>query len=98
MVGNGVGNSGWLVNHLDIAPPYAGLLMGISNTFGTVPGFVAPQVTDMITTADPLTQPGLLKQQWRLVFQITAVISGFGAVFFAVFARGDRQSWAGGAE
>jgi MFS family permease len=98
MVGNGVGNSGWLVNHLDIAPPYAGLLMGISNTFGTVPGFVAPQVTDMITTADPLTQPGLLKQQWRLVFQITAVISGFGAVFFAVFARGDRQRWAGGAE
>lgn len=98
MAGNGIGNSGWLVNHLDIAPPYAGLLMGISNTFGTVPGFVAPQVTDMITTADPATQPDLLKQQWRLVFQITAAISGFGIVFFAAFARGDRQRWAGGTE
>lgn len=98
MAGNGIGNSGWLVNHLDIAPPYAGLLMGISNTFGTVPGFVAPQVTDMITTADPATQPDLLKQQWRLVFQITAAVSGFGIVFFAAFARGERQRWAGGAE
>eukprot|EP00037_Helgoeca_nana_P015170 m.141938 g.141938 ORF g.141938 m.141938 type:complete len:519 (-) comp22892_c0_seq2:155-1711(-) len=95
MAGSGIGNSGWLVNHLDIAPPYAGLLMGITNTFGTIPGFVAPQVTDMITTADPVTQPDLLRQQWRTVFQITAAVSGFGIVFYAAFAKGERQRWAG---
>eukprot|EP00038_Savillea_parva_P007854 m.172914 g.172914 ORF g.172914 m.172914 type:complete len:545 (+) comp13610_c0_seq1:313-1947(+) len=96
MSGNGVGNSGWLVNHLDIAPPYAGLLMGITNTFGTVPGFIAPLVTDMITTADPHTEPELLKEQWRTVFQINAALSAFGIMVFITFARGERQVWAGG--
>ena len=33
-----------IFNQLDIAPAYAGVLMGITNTFGTVPGFFAPQV------------------------------------------------------
>jgi MFS transporter, ACS family, solute carrier family 17 (sodium-dependent inorganic phosphate cotransporter), other len=30
--------SGFIVNHLDIAPQFASILMGISNTFGTMPG------------------------------------------------------------
>lgn len=33
------------VNHLDIAPPYASILMGISNTFATLPGMFSPVVT-----------------------------------------------------
>lgn len=40
--------SGYAVNHLDIAPQYAGLLMGISNTFGTIPGIVSPLITGFI--------------------------------------------------
>lgn len=40
--------SGYAVNHLDIAPQYAGILMGISNTFGTVPGIVSPLITGFI--------------------------------------------------
>ena len=31
--------SGFLVNPGDIAPRYAGIIFGISNTFATVPGF-----------------------------------------------------------
>ena len=30
--------------------------MGITNTFATIPGFVAPQLTDSMTTADPKTR------------------------------------------
>ena len=36
------------VNHLDVAPNYAAILMGISNTVGTVPGIVSPAVTGAI--------------------------------------------------
>jgi len=41
--------------------------MGITNTFATIPGFVTPLLTNMITTADPDTEPELLKEQWREV-------------------------------
>ena len=37
--------AGFNVNHLDIAPQYAGVLMGITNTAATIPGFVAPALT-----------------------------------------------------
>jgi len=34
--------AGFSVNHLDLAPHYASLLMGISNTFATLPGMISP--------------------------------------------------------
>lgn len=37
--------SGFAVNHLDIAPQYASVLMGYGNTFATVPGIVSPLLT-----------------------------------------------------
>ena len=43
--------SGSSVNHLDIAPRYAGLLMGISNGAGTIPGIIAPYVAGAMTPA-----------------------------------------------
>jgi ACS family sodium-dependent inorganic phosphate cotransporter len=36
------------VNHLDIAPQHAGVLMGISNTVATLPGIISPLVTGFI--------------------------------------------------
>ena len=42
--------SGFAVNHLDVAPQYASILMGISNTFATVPGIVSPLLTGFIVT------------------------------------------------
>lgn len=38
------------VNHLDIAPPHASVLMGYSNTFATVPGIISPALTGYIVT------------------------------------------------
>lgn len=41
VVGLGIGQtvrSGYWVNSIDIAPKYAGVIMGISNTFATLPG------------------------------------------------------------
>lgn len=36
------------VNHLDVAPQHASVLMGISNTFATIPGIVSPALTGYI--------------------------------------------------
>lgn len=40
--------SGFCVNHLDIAPQFAGILFGISNTIGSIPGIVSPLLTGFI--------------------------------------------------
>ena len=36
--------SGFGCNHLDIAPRYAGVLMGLTNGVGTIPGIVGPYI------------------------------------------------------
>jgi len=41
--------SGWIVNHMDIAPAFAGILFGISNSIAAVTGFLSPVVAGMLT-------------------------------------------------
>ena len=45
----GFATAGYFVNHLDIAPQYSGVLMGISSTIGNTPGFIATLVTKALT-------------------------------------------------
>ena len=40
---------GFNVNHLDIAPRYASILMGLSNGVGTLSGMLCPVVTEVLT-------------------------------------------------
>lgn len=40
---------GFNVNHLDIAPRYASILMGMSNGFGTLSGMICPIVVESLT-------------------------------------------------
>jgi ACS family sodium-dependent inorganic phosphate cotransporter-like MFS transporter 5 len=87
-----VGTSGFhfssvLVNHIDIAPPFAGTLFGISNTLATIPGFLSPYVVKLITVNSS-------QEEWQIVFYITGAIYLFGAVFYCIFADGEVQDWA----
>jgi hypothetical protein len=41
--------TGFNVNHLDIAPRYASILMGMSNGIGTIAGLICPIAIDNIT-------------------------------------------------
>ena len=34
----------------DIAPAYAGIIFGISNTFATLPGIISPYIAGALTT------------------------------------------------
>jgi ACS family sodium-dependent inorganic phosphate cotransporter len=78
---------GFAVNHLDIAPQFAGILMGITNTFGTIPGIVSPLLTGFIVHDRSASQ-------WRIVFYIAAAIYLVGAVIYWFFASGELQPWA----
>ena len=33
-------------------------------------------------------------EEWRIVFYVWASVYAFGAIFFAIFARGETQDWA----
>lgn len=46
---SGFAISGFNVNHLDIAPRYASILMGMSNGIGTIAGLLVPFFVDNIT-------------------------------------------------
>jgi ACS family sodium-dependent inorganic phosphate cotransporter len=42
--------SSFSVNYLDIAPQFAGVLMGICNSFATVAGIISPILTGYVVT------------------------------------------------
>ncbi|KAG5678081.1 hypothetical protein PVAND_007783 [Polypedilum vanderplanki] len=79
--------SGFAINHLDIAPQYASILMGIGNTFGTIPGMVSPLLTGYIVTKST-------ESEWRIVFYITAALYISGCIFYWFFSSGKVQAWA----
>ncbi|XP_041535494.1 sialin isoform X2 [Microtus oregoni] len=83
----GFASSGFSINHLDIAPSYAGILLGITNTFATIPGMIGPIIAKSLTPDNTI-------REWQTVFCIAAAINVFGAIFFILFAKGEVQTWA----
>ena len=84
-IGNAVGafvTGGFAVNHMDIAPNHAGKLMGITNTFATIPGIIGVTVSGFILEATG---------SWALVFQVAGAVTVFGMVFYMLFASGEKQ-------
>lgn len=79
--------AGIFINQMDIAPRYSGVLLGITNTFGTVPGVLAPIATGYFTKDHTL-------DGWRKVFWMSAGINVFAALIFILFSSGDVQPWA----
>lgn len=57
---SGFAISGYNVNHLDIAPKYASILMGLSNGIGTLAGIFCPLLIDFLTK-DPVSRPHSIK-------------------------------------
>ncbi|XP_019743657.1 sialin isoform X1 [Hippocampus comes] len=83
----GLSSSGFNINHLDIAPSYAGILLGITNCFATIPGMVGPVIARSLTVNNTI-------EEWQTVFYIAAAINIFGATFYSIFGRGNVQPWA----
>lgn len=71
---------------MDISPPHASVVLGMSNCLGTVGGIVSPFITAAITKNQTLAE-------WRIVFYIVVGIYMFALIIFDIFAQGEVQSW-----
>ena len=91
---SGFAISGFNVNHLDIAPRYASILMGLSNAAGTLSGMIGPFIVGQITRGDATENFSEKSYDWKEVFVISALLHIMGIIFYGVFASGEEQSWA----
>ena len=72
---------GYSPNPFDIAPRYADVIWGLSNTFGALPGIIGVYATGwMVDRTGSFATP----------FYVTAGISFFGALIFLVFGSGKQ--------
>ncbi|XP_047477711.1 putative inorganic phosphate cotransporter [Penaeus chinensis] len=85
---NGASYSGNSLSEQDIAPNLAGTLLGITNTFGSATGFLAPLTVGAITSGNQ----GSLAA-WRLVFIITAIIYVVTCTLYLLLMSAEVQPW-----
>ena len=89
MTFNGAFSAGHFSSHLDLAPNFAGTLMGISNTFAGGCGTIVPMVIGAIRELDyldPFTQ-------WKIVFTLAAGIYLLGNFCYVLMISGEVQAW-----
>ena len=93
---------------LDIAPNFAGSVMGIINAVGNIMGFVAPLViqTDNLEDIKEMLMAHLLPQvvsaivnnnqtipQWRIVFLSAAAVNTVGNLVYVALGTSEEQPW-----
>lgn len=84
---NGGIYSGFKVNHLDISPRFAGILMAFTNCLANLTGLLAPIVAGYIIEGRPT------QAQWKIVFYIAGGVYIFCATFYNIFGSGRRLEW-----
>jgi MFS family permease len=80
--GGALGVAGFAANHLDIAPRYAGILMGLSNTFAQLPGIVGVALTGFIVNRT---------HSFDGVFYLIAVVYIVGTACYLTLGSGERR-------
>ncbi|KAI4346899.1 hypothetical protein L6164_007762 [Bauhinia variegata] len=86
-----LGRAGFAVNHMDIAPRYAGIVMGVSNTAGTLAGIVGVDLTGKLLEAAKTANSDLSSpESWRAVFTIPGLLCIFSSWIFLQFSTGER--------
>lgn len=75
--------AGFAVNHMDIAPRLAGVIMGISNTCGALAGMIGPWLTGCML--DAAAQP------WEIALRTPACLCVLGAIMYVWFATAEQM-------
>ncbi|GFX81584.1 putative transporter slc-17.2 [Trichonephila clavipes] len=79
--------SGHMLSFLDMAPEFAGTLMGIGNTISSLTGFITPLIVGVLTDGNNTLR------QWRIVFGITSALLTFASIVFIFFSSSEKQDW-----
>lgn len=86
-----LGRAGFAVNHMDVAPRYAGIVMGVSNTAGTLAGIVGVDLTGRLLEAAKTADLDLSNpDSWRAVFHIPGWLCMFSSFVFLLLSTGER--------
>ncbi|CAG9769193.1 unnamed protein product [Ceutorhynchus assimilis] len=75
------------INHVDISPKYAGLMLGMENSISQMVGLTGPIFVQYVVT--DLSDIYL----WRYVFLCISVITAVTALIFMVFGSAEIQWW-----
>ncbi|XP_028161269.1 sialin [Ostrinia nubilalis] len=78
---------GFLSNHIDIAPNFAGTLMALTNTVATIPGIVVPLFVGVLTHGNQTISA------WRIIFFVTIGLYAIEIVVYTLFGSGEEQPW-----
>ncbi|XP_004926297.1 ec74 protein isoform X1 [Bombyx mori] len=78
---------GFLSNHIDIAPNFAGTLMAMTNTVATIPGIVVPIFVGILTHGNQTISA------WRVIFFVTIGLYIIEIIAYTLFGSGEEQSW-----
>ncbi len=68
-------------NAMDVAPRYAGIIMGMQTTAGNIAGVIVPLIVGVIVA---------LTNRWDLVFYSAAAILLVGVIMWDIFATGSQ--------
>ncbi|XP_073982813.1 putative inorganic phosphate cotransporter [Rhodnius prolixus] len=79
--------NGYLTNHLDLSPNFAGTLMGITNGMSNITSICGPFIVGVIVTDESDVS------QWQLVFLISALVFTIGNITFLIFGSTETQPW-----
>ncbi|KAH8270801.1 hypothetical protein KR018_005114, partial [Drosophila ironensis] len=84
---NGATYLGYNMNHIDLSPNFAGILMGITNGVANIMSIIAPLIVGFIVTDehDPT--------QWRIVFFIASGFYLVGNTLYVIFGKASVQPW-----
>ncbi|XP_068220663.1 putative inorganic phosphate cotransporter isoform X1 [Palaemon carinicauda] len=84
---NGAVYCGYMCSHQDLAPNFAGVLMGFTNTVSNIPGFIAPSIIGLIIKNNQTLTA------WRTVFLIAAGVYLVTNTFYLIFISTATQPW-----
>ncbi|PRD27339.1 UNVERIFIED_CONTAM: Picot [Trichonephila clavipes] len=84
---NGFKYSGYNVTHVDMCPPLAGILFGLTNGIASLTGIIAPNMVGAFTSS------GGTRANWNKVFYVTAGIYFITSTIFNLLVSAELQDW-----
>ncbi|XP_054738585.1 putative inorganic phosphate cotransporter isoform X1 [Anastrepha obliqua] len=78
---------GFQVNHIDLSPNFAGIMMGITNCAANIMSIIAPLLVGFIVTDEKNSN------QWRIIFFIASGFYFIGNLMFIIFGSIEVQPW-----
>ncbi|BES93148.1 Major Facilitator Superfamily [Nesidiocoris tenuis] len=79
--------NGFTCNHVDLAPNFAGILMGTTNGLANIASIVAPRWATFIVSDETN------EELWQTVFLVSAASFGLGNTVFLIFGSTELQPW-----